>query len=121
MIEQFAELFAEPTGTPPTRSHSHTIPLIPGAQPFRLKPYRYTLAQKDEIERQVAHLLKTKMIQENFSPFVSPALLVKKKNGECRLCVDYRKLNAYTVKNKFSLPIIEELLKNYMEFNGSQP
>jgi len=51
------------------------------------------------------------MIQESSSPFASPALLVKKKTGDWRLCVDYRRLNAYTVKNKFPLPIIEELFE----------
>jgi hypothetical protein len=51
------------------------------------------------------------MIQESSSPFASPAHLVKKKTRDWRLCVDYRKLNAYTVKNKYPIPIIEELFK----------
>jgi hypothetical protein len=58
---------------------------------------------------EVAHLLKHNMIQESSSPFAFPALLMKKKIGDSRLCVDSRKLNAYTVKNKYPLPIIEEL------------
>jgi hypothetical protein len=78
------ELFAEPTGVPPTRTHIHSIPLIPSAQPFTQKPYRYTPFQKDEIEKQLAHLLKNKMIQESSSPFASLALLVKKKRQEIR-------------------------------------
>lgn len=51
------------------------------------------------------------MIQESSSPFASPVLLAKKKNGEWRLCVDYRRLNAFTIRNKFPLPIIEELFE----------
>jgi hypothetical protein len=51
LVAQFKDIFAKPTGTPPTRSHTHTIPLVPGAQPFRLKPYRYTPFQKDEIDK----------------------------------------------------------------------
>jgi hypothetical protein len=47
-----------------------------------LKPYRYTPAQKDEIEKQVIQLLKTNMIKESASPFASPVLLVKKKTGD---------------------------------------
>jgi hypothetical protein len=54
-VDQFEEIFAEPTGTPPNRSHAHTIPLILGALPFRLKPCRYTPFYKDEIEKQVKH------------------------------------------------------------------
>jgi hypothetical protein len=104
-------LFTEPTGIPLVRALTHSIPLIPGAQPFRLKPYRYTPFQKDEIEKQMTHLLQSGMIQQSSSPFASPALLVKKKIGDWRLCVDYRKLNAYTVKNKYALPIIEELFE----------
>ena len=82
LVTQFADLFDEPSGTPLYSSLTHSIPLLPGVQPFRLKPYRYTPSQKDEIEKQVAHLLKSNMIQESTSPFASPALLVKKKSGE---------------------------------------
>ena len=110
-MDNFQELFEEPKGIPPLRALTHSIPLLPGAQPFRLKPYRYTPFQKDEIEKQVTHLLQSGMIQQSSSPFASPALLVKKKTGDWKLCVDYRKLNAYTVKNKYPLPIIEELFE----------
>lgn len=83
---------------------------MPGAQPFKLRPYRYSPAQKDEIEQQVQELLRNGMIQESSSPFASPVLLVKKKAGEWRLCVDYRRLNALTVKNSYPMPIMEEFL-----------
>lgn len=55
-------------------------------------------------------LLANGWIQESNSPYASPMLLVKKKIGDWRLCVDYRKLNAMTVKNKFALLVIDELL-----------
>jgi hypothetical protein len=88
----------------------HTIPLIPRAYPFRLRPYGYNSAQKNEIESQVQQLLANGWIQESQSPFASLVLLVKKKTRDWRLCVDYRKLNALTVKNKFPLPVIDEML-----------
>ncbi|WVZ85511.1 hypothetical protein U9M48_032433 [Paspalum notatum var. saurae] len=110
LIANSGTLFDKPKGLPPVRSCAHTIPLEAGAQPFRLRPYRYNPLQKDEIEKQVQELLKLGMIKFSNSPFASPALLVKNKTGDWRLCVDYRRLNAMTIKNKYPLPVIEELL-----------
>lgn len=65
-------MFDEPSGLPPAREFDHAIPLIPGAQPVNLRPYRYNPAQKDEIEKQVAEMLKQGVIQPSSSPlFVS--------------------------------------------------
>jgi hypothetical protein len=62
-------------------------------------------------------MLKRGLIQESSGPYSSPALLVKKKTGDWHLCVDYRRLNALTVKNKYLMPIIDELLD---ELHGTQ-
>lgn len=110
LVQEYADLFKEPSGLPPKRPYDHTIPLIPGAQPFRLRPNRYTPEQKDEIEKQVEEMLRSGVIQHSSSPFASPVLLVRKKDMTWRLCVDYRRLNAYTIKNKFPLPIFDEIV-----------
>ncbi|XP_073357893.1 uncharacterized protein [Aegilops tauschii subsp. strangulata] len=110
VIAEFPDLFEEPTELPPRRECDHHIPLIPGAQPFNVRPYRHKPEHKDEIERQVAELLRTGVIQRSNSPFASPVILVKKKDGTWRLCVDYRHLNAITCITKFPIPVIEELL-----------
>lgn len=110
LITDFAAVFDEPVGLPPPRLFDHAIPLIPGAQPVNRRPYRYNPAQKDEIEKQVKAMLAQGVIQSSVSLFASPALLVQKKDGSWRMCVDYRHLNALTVKNRYPLPVIDELL-----------
>ncbi|KAM3348690.1 hypothetical protein ACQJBY_022133 [Aegilops geniculata] len=102
--------FEEPRGLPPRRACDHRIQLMEGAQPVNLRPYRHKPEMKTEIERQVKELLDAGLIQKSNSPFSSPVLLVKKKDGTWRLCVDYRHLNAMTIVNKYPVPIIDELL-----------
>lgn len=110
VLSQFQEVFQEPSGLPPKRNCDHKIPLLEGARPVNLRPYRHTPVLKDEIERQVAEMLHSGVIQTSNSAFSSPALLVKKKDGTWRLCIDYRHLNAITIKGKYPLPVIDELL-----------
>jgi len=97
--------------TAPPRIHDHHIPLLPHTTPVNSRPYRYSPLHKTEIERQVKELLQAGLIDHSSSPFASPVLLVQKKDGSWRFCVDYRKLNAVTVKNRFPMPVIEEILE----------
>lgn len=99
-----------PTTLPPYRTCDHKITLLPNSKPVNLRPYRYSYFQKIELEKFIEELLKASRIQPSTSPYASPALLVKKKDGSWRLCVDYRQLNAQTVKNKYPIPLIDELL-----------
>jgi hypothetical protein len=110
LVAQHHLLFQEPKELPPSRSFDHSIPLIEGVKPVNIKPYRYSPAQKDEIERQLREMLENGIIQPSSNPFASPVLLVKKKDGSWRFCVDYRQLNNMIVKNKYPLPIVDELL-----------
>jgi hypothetical protein len=110
LIEEFSSLFAVPTDLPPTRACDHSIPLIEGAAPFSSRPYRFAPALKDEIEKQISDMLKNGIIQPSSSPFSSSVLLVKKKDNSWRFCVDYRQLNAITVKGKYPVPVIDEFL-----------
>jgi len=67
-----------------------------------VRPYRYSPQQKTKIELQIASMLKSGVIAHSSSPFASPDILVKKKDGSWRFCVDYRHLNALTVKEQAS-------------------
>ncbi|XP_027170509.1 uncharacterized protein LOC113770289 [Coffea eugenioides] len=110
LLEDYKIVFGEPQSLPPPRNCDHQISLVPNAKPFKLAPYRYPHNQKNEIERQVKDMLSSGIIQLSHSPFASPVLLVKKKDGTWRFCVDYRQLNDLTIKDKFSIPIIDDLL-----------
>jgi hypothetical protein len=110
IIEEFAMLFEVPSKLPPPRACDHSIPLIDGAVPVSVRPYHFAPALKDEIERQVLEMLHAGLIQKSTSPFSSSVLLVKKKDNSWRFCVDYRHLNAVTVKSKYPVPIIDEFL-----------
>ncbi|KAK1669331.1 hypothetical protein QYE76_057490 [Lolium multiflorum] len=82
-----------------------------GKLPFNARPYRYSPAHKDEIERQVVVMLAAGIIVPSMSPFASHVLLVQKKDGSWRFCIDYRRrLNELTIKNVFPMPVIDKLL-----------
>jgi hypothetical protein len=110
LLQQFGDVFAEPTKLPPSRDCDHRIPLVDNATPPQVRPYRIPHKQKDELEKQIRHLLESKMIQPSHSPYASPVILVKKKDITWRLCIDFRRLNALTIKDKFPVPVIEDLL-----------
>ncbi|GMJ10271.1 hypothetical protein HRI_004696300 [Hibiscus trionum] len=110
LLEEFDDVFREPTGLPPIRGQVHRVNLLDDQQIVKVKPYRYPASQKDEIEKQVREMIETGIIRYINSSFSSPIVMVKKKDGSWRLCVDYKRLNQLTVKDKFPMPIIEELL-----------
>ncbi|XP_048429391.1 uncharacterized protein LOC125472242 [Pyrus x bretschneideri] len=110
LLSQFAAVFQTPTTLPPSRSHDHRIPLLEGSKPTSARPYRYGPFQKSEIEKCVQDLLDSGFIRASNSPFSSPVLLVKKKDNSWRMCMDYRALNLLTIKDKYPIPLIDELL-----------
>jgi hypothetical protein len=110
------EVFQEPKGIPPSRSYYHFIVLKEGTSPISVRPYKYPYYQKSEIEKLIKELLAMGTIRPSQGPFSSPVLLVRKADGSWRMCVDYRALNKKTVKDKFPIPVVEELLD---ELHGS--
>jgi hypothetical protein len=117
LLDTFAHVFAEPVGLPPLRAHDHRIILKQGTKPVAVRPYRYPAAHKDELERQCAAMIEQGIVRHSDSSFSSSVLLVKKPDGSWRFCVDYRALNAVTIKDAFPIPVVDELLN---ELHGAQ-
>ena len=88
----------------------HEIHLLRRSAPVNFRPYRYPHFQKNEIENQASDMLHSGIIRPSTSPFSSPVLLVKKKDGSCQICIDYRALNNIIVKDRFPIPSADELM-----------
>eukprot|EP00253_Pinus_taeda_P013335 PITA_13335 len=118
LLNTHRTVFDKPHELPPSRGeHDHSITLVPGAQTPNVQPYRYPFTQKNEIEKIIKELLEAGVIRPNISPHSSPVVMVLKKDGEWRMCPDFRALNKLTVKDKFPIPVVDNLLD---ELNGAQ-
>jgi hypothetical protein len=83
---------------------------LPGTSAVGVRPYRYAHAQKEELQRQCDDMLRQGVIRPSVYAFSTPVLLVKKQDKSWRICVYYRALNERTIKDKFLIPVVEELL-----------
>jgi len=111
VVDAFTDVFPnEIPELPPSRDKDFTIDLIPGAGLVSAAPYRMAPTEVAELKKQIEGLLEKKLIRPSASPWRAPVLLVKKKDGSSRLCIDYRQLNKLTIKNKYPLPRIDDLL-----------
>jgi hypothetical protein len=113
--KEYAELCKEPEGLPPHRPKfgDFRIQLLPGSRaPYRA-PYRLTPAEWEEYKRQIQLYSSKGHIRRSRSLYAAPVLFVPKPGGapgELRMVIDYRALNAITIKDRFPLPLPEELI-----------
>ena len=113
----FADVFLdELPGLPPHREMDFSINLYPSTDPISVAPFRMAPVELKELNLQLQELQGKGFIRSSTSPWGARVLFVKNKDGTLRLCVDYRKLNKVTVKNKYPLPHIEDL---FDQLNGA--
>jgi hypothetical protein len=110
VVCEFLDIFPDDLpGLPPDRDVEFKIELILGTTPISRRPYRMPPNELAELKIQLNELLKKGLIRSSSSPWGCPAIFVKKKDESLRMCVDYRPLNAVTIKNKYPLPCIDIL------------
>nr|KYP36002.1 Transposon Ty3-G Gag-Pol polyprotein [Cajanus cajan] len=111
VVRNFAEVFPdEVPRLPPIREMEFRIDLVPGAGPVSVAPYRMASAELVELKGQLEDLLEKQFVRPSVLSWGAPVLLVKKKDGGSRLCVDYWQLNKLIIKNKYPLPRIDDLM-----------
>ena len=105
ILEEYKEVFLDklPYGPPPKRIVDHEIDTAPGETPPHKSPYRLSVAELDELKRQINNLLDQGWIRPSTSPYGAPVLFIPKKDGKWRLCIDYWALNKITTKNWYPL------------------
>ncbi|TYK11035.1 DNA/RNA polymerases superfamily protein [Cucumis melo var. makuwa] len=110
MVKEFLEVFPDDlSGLPPDREIEFTIELLPGTAPISQAPYRMASSELKELKMQLQELVDNGCIRPSVSSWGAPVLFVKKKDGTLRLCIEYRQLNKVTIRNKYPLPLINDL------------
>jgi hypothetical protein len=112
LLEEFADIVVDelPHSLPLMRSVSHHIDLIPGASLLNKAAYRLTSQENEEVKRQIQELLDKGLIRESLSPCVIPMVLSPKKDGGWRMCTDSRAINNITIRYRFPLPQMDDLM-----------
>ena len=110
IVREFLDVFPEELpGIPLKREVDLSIAIVPGTVPMSRAPYRMAPTELKELKSQLQELLDKGFIRPSVSPWGGPVLFVKKKDDTLRMCIDYRRINKVTVKNKYPLPRIEDL------------
>ena len=118
VVCEYPDVFSDDLpGMPLDRNVEFAIELQPGTAPISRRPYRMTPNELAKLKKQLQELLDKGYIRPSTSPWGCPALFVKKKDQSLRMCVDYRPLNAVTIKNKYPLPRIDILFDQLVGAN----
>ncbi|GJP57311.1 hypothetical protein CLOM_g16335 [Closterium sp. NIES-68] len=112
LLKEFQDILPDdlPNELPPYRTHQHEIVEEPGSKPTFRAPYRLSPTELTDMKKQIEYLLAKGLIRPSTSPYGAPVLFTPKPDGSLRMCIDYRALNKQTIKNKYPIPRIDDLL-----------
>jgi len=113
----YSDVFLDglPLGMPPERKVVHDIPLHPDSAPQFRRIFHLSQTKLQELRKQLSMLLRDGKVSPSTSPYGALVLFAKKKDGGLRMCIDYRALNSQTIKNRYALPRIDDLLDQLYE------
>ena len=114
VLQEYEDVFPEelPKGLPPLRGIEHQIDFIPGAVIPNRPAYRANPEETKELQRQIEELLDKGHVRESLSPCAVPVILVPKKDGTWRMCIDCRAVNKITIKYRHPIPRLDDMLKD---------
>ena len=109
VVKEFPDVFpGELPGIPPKKEVDLSIEVVHGTTPISRAPYLMAPTELKELKTRLQNLLDKGFIRPSVSPWGVPILFIKNKEDTLRMCIVYRKINIVTVKNKYSLPRIED-------------
>src|SRR5207302_10304851 len=111
LLKEIADVFPDelPLELPPQCDIDHRITLEPGNTPPWRPIYQLSPLELDAMREELDRLLKNGSIEPSVSPFGAPVIFIKKKDGTLHMCIDYHALNNITIKNRFPIPLIDDL------------
>lgn len=110
LLDEFQGCFSTTAGVRQTAIAKHRIITDDYTHPIHQSPYRVSFKEREAIQEQVREMLRDDVIQPSNSPWAAPVVLVRKKDGTLRFCVDYRRLNKVTKKDVYPLPRVDDTL-----------
>lgn len=109
-LNAFRDLFVE-TSKKPGRTDLLKFSIDTGThQPIKQRPYSVSQAEGEVMEAEIQQYLELGIIRPSTSPWASPVLMIRKPDGGIRFCIDYRRLNAVTIKDSYPMPLIDDIL-----------
>jgi hypothetical protein len=114
LLEEYPDIIAKDGELGRVSICKHKIELVPDGKPFKQQVRRVPVHLRAEFEENLKSMLDRGIIRRSKSEFASPVVLVRKKNGQLRICIDYRRLNSITKKDSFPLPNMDDLIHDYL-------